>query len=184
MLKYTGIVRRMDDLGRIVFPKELRKQMGLKENDPFELGIAETEDGQKYLYAAPYKPSQDPFEKFANTAMPLLRHGGVVAIFSMDKALREIRQSGFTEAQCWQLASALRETIYKHDSSTDCEVINLDGGWPLYVVARPFACNGTPAGYIMLGQASKDATCIPGLQMESQYMSALAEQVFEKVGWM
>ena len=49
MLKHTGIVRRMDDLGRIVFPKELRKQMGLKENDPFELGIAETEDGQKYL---------------------------------------------------------------------------------------------------------------------------------------
>ena len=34
MLKHTGIVRRMDDLGRIVFPKELRKQMGLKENDP------------------------------------------------------------------------------------------------------------------------------------------------------
>ena len=74
MLKHTGIVRRMDDLGRIVFPKELRKQMGLKENDPFELGIAETEDGQKYLYAAPYKPSQDAFEKFANTSA-VWRHG-------------------------------------------------------------------------------------------------------------
>ena len=35
MLKHTGIVRRMDDLGRIVFPKELRRQMRLKEGDPF-----------------------------------------------------------------------------------------------------------------------------------------------------
>lgn len=183
MLKHTGIVRRMDDLGRIVFPKELRKQMGLKENDPFELGIAETEDGQKYLYAAPYKPSQDVFEEFANAVMPLLRYGGMVAIFSMDKALREIRQSGLTEAQCWQLAGALRETIHKQGFNADCEVINLDGGWPLYVATRPFTCNGTPAGYIMLGQASKDASCMPGLQTESRYMAALAEQVFEKAGW-
>ena len=183
MLKHTGIVRRMDDLGRIVFPKELRKQMGLKENDPFELGIAETEDGQKYLYAAPYKPSQDAFEEFAKTVMPLLRYSGMVAIFSMDKALREIRQSGLTEAQCWQLAGALRETIHKQGLNADCEVINLDGGWPLYVVTRPFTCNGTPAGYIMLGQASKDSTCLTGLQTESRYMATLAEQVFEKVGW-
>lgn len=33
----TGIIRRIDDLGRIVIPKEIRKQMRLKENDPMEL---------------------------------------------------------------------------------------------------------------------------------------------------
>ena len=183
MLKHTGIVRRMDDLGRIVFPKELRRQMRLKEGDPFELGIGETEDGQKYLYATPYKPSQDAFEEFADTALPLLRCGGMLAIFSMDKALREIRQSGLTEAQCWQLGGSLRETIHKQNLNKDCEVINLDGGWPLYIATRSFTCNGTPAGYIMLGQASKDAPCVPGLQTESRYMATLAGQMFEKVGW-
>lgn len=35
----TGIVRRLDDLGRIMIPKEIRRQLCLKENDPFEFYI-------------------------------------------------------------------------------------------------------------------------------------------------
>lgn len=37
MLKATGIVRRMDDLGRIVIPKELRKAYELKEGTKMEI---------------------------------------------------------------------------------------------------------------------------------------------------
>ena len=33
----TGIIRRVDDLGRIVIPKEVRKSLGIKEGDPLEL---------------------------------------------------------------------------------------------------------------------------------------------------
>lgn len=36
----SGIIRRMDDLGRVVIPKEMRKMANLKEGDPFEVGIA------------------------------------------------------------------------------------------------------------------------------------------------
>ena len=36
-MKATGIVRRIDDLGRIVIPKEIRRNMGLREGDPMEL---------------------------------------------------------------------------------------------------------------------------------------------------
>ena len=36
-MKSTGIVRRIDDLGRIVIPKEIRRQLRVKEGDPFEL---------------------------------------------------------------------------------------------------------------------------------------------------
>lgn len=38
-MKATGVVRRMDDLGRIVIPKEIRKTMKLKEGDALELLI-------------------------------------------------------------------------------------------------------------------------------------------------
>lgn len=158
--------------------------MSLKEGDPFELGISETEDGQKYLYAIPYKPCQDTFKEFANVAMPLLQYGGMLAVFSLDKTLREIREDGLTEAQCWQLAAGLREVIHKQDLNMDGEVLSLDGGWPLYIVTKSFACNNQPAGYIMLGQASKDGTCLSGLRAESRYMATLAGQVFEKAGWM
>jgi transcriptional pleiotropic regulator of transition state genes len=36
-MKATGIVRRVDDLGRIVIPRELRKIMGIAEGDPLEI---------------------------------------------------------------------------------------------------------------------------------------------------
>jgi AbrB family transcriptional regulator (stage V sporulation protein T) len=36
-MKATGIVRRIDDLGRIVVPKELRRVMRIREGDPIEI---------------------------------------------------------------------------------------------------------------------------------------------------
>ena len=36
-MKATGIVRRIDDLGRVVIPKEIRRTMGIKEGDPLEI---------------------------------------------------------------------------------------------------------------------------------------------------
>ena len=36
-MKVTGIVRRVDDLGRIVIPKDIRKAMRIREGDPLEL---------------------------------------------------------------------------------------------------------------------------------------------------
>ena len=37
ILKATGVVRRIDDLGRIVIPKEIRKTLRIKEGDPLEI---------------------------------------------------------------------------------------------------------------------------------------------------
>lgn len=36
-MKATGIVRRIDDLGRVVIPKELRRKMRIREGDPLEI---------------------------------------------------------------------------------------------------------------------------------------------------
>ena len=36
-MKATGIVRRIDDLGRVVIPREVRKNMGIREGDPLEI---------------------------------------------------------------------------------------------------------------------------------------------------
>lgn len=36
-MKATGVVRRIDDLGRVVIPKEIRRTMDIREGDPLEI---------------------------------------------------------------------------------------------------------------------------------------------------
>jgi looped-hinge helix DNA binding domain, AbrB family len=52
MSKSTGIVRKIDELGRVVLPKELRKTFGLERNSPVEIF---TNDHQIILQK--YEPS-------------------------------------------------------------------------------------------------------------------------------
>ena len=40
-MKATGIVRRIDDLGRVVIPKEIRRTMRIKEGDPYFATLTE-----------------------------------------------------------------------------------------------------------------------------------------------
>lgn len=39
-MKATGIVRRIDDLGRVVVPKEIRRTLRIREGDPLEIFVA------------------------------------------------------------------------------------------------------------------------------------------------
>ena len=40
-MKPTGIIRRLDELGRVVIPKEIRKKLEIDEKDPIEICIDE-----------------------------------------------------------------------------------------------------------------------------------------------
>lgn len=50
-MKATGIVRQIDDLGRIVIPKELRKTLGLADGEPMEVFV----EGE-YVILKKYNP--------------------------------------------------------------------------------------------------------------------------------
>lgn len=39
MIKSTGIIRKVDELGRIVIPMELRTKLGIQEKDPIEIFV-------------------------------------------------------------------------------------------------------------------------------------------------
>lgn len=51
-MQATGIVRRIDELGRVVIPKEVRRQLHIKEGDPLE--IFTTRQGEIVL--KPFEP--------------------------------------------------------------------------------------------------------------------------------
>jgi transcriptional pleiotropic regulator of transition state genes len=52
MMKSTGVVRRVDELGRIVIPIELRRTMGIEEKDSLEIYV----DSDKILLKK-YEPA-------------------------------------------------------------------------------------------------------------------------------
>lgn len=54
MAKATGILRRIDDLGRVVIPKEIRRTMRIHEGDQLELFI-ETINGQPAVCFTKYE---------------------------------------------------------------------------------------------------------------------------------
>ena len=51
-MRATGIVRRVDDIGRIVIPREIRNSMGISEGDLFEIFIDSESNG---LVLVPYR---------------------------------------------------------------------------------------------------------------------------------
>jgi AbrB family looped-hinge helix DNA binding protein len=48
-MKATGIVRRIDDLGRVVIPKEIRRTMRIREGDPLLTSLTQKDKVIRYL---------------------------------------------------------------------------------------------------------------------------------------
>ena len=48
-MKATGIVRRIDDLGRVVIPKEIRRTMRIHEGDPSQTSLTQEYDFYKAM---------------------------------------------------------------------------------------------------------------------------------------
>ncbi len=42
-MRATGIVRRIDELGRVVIPKEIRRTLRIREGDPSLMGLTQME---------------------------------------------------------------------------------------------------------------------------------------------
>ncbi len=59
-MRATGIIRRVDDLGRVVIPKEIRRSLGIKEGDPLEIFI----DKEMGIVLSPYQESDKVLNDF------------------------------------------------------------------------------------------------------------------------
>ena len=80
-MKATGIVRRIDDLGRVVIPKEIRRTMRIREGDPLE--IYTSSDGE--VIFKKYSPIGEMGESAAQVAEIMHRLAGCpVAVFDRD----------------------------------------------------------------------------------------------------
>ena len=90
-MKATGIVRRIDDLGRVVIPKEIRRTMRIREGDPLE--IYTSTDGEVIFrkYSALGEMSEnavqvaDIMQRLAGCAVLVFDRDHVVAVSGTHK---------------------------------------------------------------------------------------------------
>ena len=100
-MKATGIVRRIDDLGRVVIPKEIRRTLRLREGTPLEIFT----DREGEIIFKKYSPMAELGTFAAQYAVALAAGSGhMVCITDRDQVLavsggmkKEVRQKGISE---------------------------------------------------------------------------------------
>ena len=70
----TGSIRRIDDLGRIVIPREIRKKLKVSDGDPFEIFL--TKEGEVIL--KPYRPQEYTLRRSENWEELIAPDGKVI----------------------------------------------------------------------------------------------------------
>lgn len=82
-MKATGIVRRIDDLGRVVIPKEIRRTMRIREGDPLEIF---TENDGTVIFKK-YSPIGELGEFASQYAETLAKTSGLPLVISDKDAI-------------------------------------------------------------------------------------------------
>lgn len=151
-MKATGIVRRIDDLGRVVIPKEIRRTMRIREGDPLE--IFTNPDGE--VIFKKYSPIGE-LSNFANqyaevlnktTGYPVIvcdRDHVITVAGAPKKELLERRVSPTLE----DLMENRR--VYEYKNANDARKFQpVEGVDKFAVVAAPIIASGDVYGSIML----------------------------------
>lgn len=106
-MKATGIVRRIDDLGRIVIPKEIRKTLKVKEGMPLEI-YTDKEGGIILRKFLPFSEMSSLSEEFAQCVAQQMGN----AVFVTDRE-KVVAAAGYTGEEHF-LLFIFRERYVKH----------------------------------------------------------------------
>ena len=149
-MKATGIVRRIDDLGRVVIPKEIRRTMRIREGDPLE--IFTDKDGE--LIFKKYSPIGELTDFAAQLCDSLRRSSESIAAICDRDAVIAVAGGGKRELLDKPISAALsdimeKRAIYRRESAgTELPVSGDDEGFCLSVAA-PILCEGDVMGAVL-----------------------------------
>ena len=160
-MKATGVVRRIDDLGRVVIPKEIRKTLRIKEGDPLEI-FTEKDGG---IVLKKYSPIGELTEFASGYAETLSKTTGHIA-FITDKdtviAVAGGSKKDYLEQSLSKEIEQIMEDkeVYKSDKNNNLSVpiIKNDKKDKIYnsQIVYPIISNGDSIGTVIL--LSKEAS--------------------------
>ncbi|WP_123054825.1 stage V sporulation protein T [Clostridium sp. JN-1] len=159
-MKATGIVRRIDDLGRVVIPKEIRRTLRIREGDPLEI-FTDREGGVILKKYSPIGELSDFSKGYTESLQQVI--GDIVMICDKDSI---ISLSGGTKKEYLEkkISSDIEKTIEERKS------VNLDqektialyddeeaeGKYTAQVIA-PIITEGDVIGAVIIASKEEDA---------------------------
>ena len=155
-MKATGIVRRIDDLGRVVIPKEIRRTLRIREGDPLEIFT----DREGEIILKKYSPIGE-LGQFAKQYADSIGQttGHIVAIADRDQfiAVAGMKKDWVTKPISKDLETLIndRESIAAGKDEKGFIKVSQDDDDILYEVIAPIISEGDAIGAVLI--LTKDA---------------------------
>ncbi len=159
-MKATGIVRRVDVLGRVVVPKEIRKILSIDEGDPIEI-FTEKDS----IVLKKYSPLSNMDGLLDDVCKALLRITGKSVIITDKNTVLAVSGNGLKDVIGQKVSKELNSLIVNRQAfSSTFE----DGGMPIETVcgqnfdfcnqlAMPILRDDEGVGAVILGDKSKES---------------------------
>ncbi|HZG71300.1 MAG TPA: stage V sporulation protein T [Chondromyces sp.] len=155
-MKATGIVRRIDDLGRVVIPKEIRRTLRIREGDPLEIFV--DRDGEVILKKySPISELSDFAREYAEALYDSL--GSSVLICDRDAviAVAGVSKKEYLNKNISELIEKAMEDRQSILQNQQGQVEMVDGykeDIQSYTIA-PIIANGDPIGAVIIFSADR-----------------------------
>ena len=159
-MKATGIVRRIDDLGRVVIPKEIRRTLHIREGDPLEI-YTEKDGG---VIFRKYSPMGELSEFAAQICESVHKATGTLTVVCDRDGVIAAAGSGKKELMEKRVSRELEQIMEDRrcfsPESGSAAVPLLESGGPYTVMAAaPILSEGDGLGCIVFaGQSGSSAT--------------------------
>ena len=166
-MKATGIVRRIDDLGRVVIPKEIRRTMRIREGDPLEIYT----DREGEVIFKKYSPIGELAQFAAQYAETLHKTCGLtVAICDRDAviACAGVSKREYTDRKITPEAEQIMESRQFY-SSSDNSVMLVEGGLEISCM-MPIITEGDITGCVVAVKTEDG----PAFELESKLIQTAA----------
>ncbi len=151
-MKATGIVRRIDDLGRVVIPKEIRRTLRIREGDPLEIFT----DREGEIILKKYSPIGE-LSQFAKQYADSLSQttGHIVCIADRDSLIAvagTTKRDLVTKAISKELEEAInqRENVISSSDDKNYKRITNDEEEYKYQVISPIISEGDAIGAVII----------------------------------
>lgn len=152
-MKATGIVRRIDDLGRVVIPKEIRRTLRIREGDPLEIFV--DRDGEVILKKySPIGELGDFAKEYAESLQEAIHH--LVCISDRDTIIAAAG-SGKKDYLGKRIDPALEEVmknrrtlLAKGDEALKIKLAQEGEAGFTSVIIAPIVTQGDPIGTVII----------------------------------